>query len=69
MENYKIVIYPQESGGWIAEIPAISGCYALMDSREEALRELERVFALIESEYEESGKALPEDRTELVSHA
>ena len=69
IRNYKILIYPQESGGWVAEIPAISGCYALMDTRDEALRELDRVFTLIRDEYATDGKTLPEDKTELVTHA
>jgi antitoxin HicB len=69
LENYKIVLYTQESGGWVAEIPAIGGCYALMETREEALQELEKVFRIIKEEYAASGKPLPEDRTELLVHA
>ena len=69
MANYKIVLYAQEGGGWVAGIPAIGGCYALMDSREEALAELEKVFRMIQEEYVESGKPLPIDRTELLVHA
>jgi predicted RNase H-like HicB family nuclease len=69
MANYKIVLYAQESGGWVAEIPAIGGCYALMDTREGALQELENVFRMIREEYAESGKPLPVDRTELLVHA
>ena len=67
--KYKIVLYAQEAGGWVAEIPAISGCFALMDTREEALKELDRVFQMIREEYAEVGKPLPEDRTELLVHA
>jgi predicted RNase H-like HicB family nuclease len=55
--------------GWVAEIPAIGGCYALMDTRDEALQELEKVFRMIQEEYAESGKPLPVDRTELLVHA
>jgi predicted RNase H-like HicB family nuclease len=44
IENYKTVLYRQEDGSWVAEIPAISGCYALMFSRESALAELNKVF-------------------------
>lgn len=69
MAAYKIVLYAQESGGWVAEIPAIGGCYALMDNRDEALKELEKVFRMIQEEYAESGKPLPVDRTELLVHA
>ena len=66
-EDYKIVLYRQDSGAWVAEIPAISGCYALMNTREEALAELPNVFSMIESEYREKGQPLPADSTEIVN--
>jgi hypothetical protein len=37
IENYKTVLYRQEDGFRVAEVAAISGCYALMDTRESAL--------------------------------
>ncbi len=64
-ENYKIVLYSQD-GSWVAEIPSISGCYALMPTREAALSELAKVFEMIEQEYKEKGLALPSDTTEIV---
>jgi predicted RNase H-like HicB family nuclease len=66
LEDYKIVLYRQEDGSWVAEIPAISGCYALMPSREQALEELDSVFQMISEEYREKGLALPADTTEIV---
>ncbi len=69
LASYKIILYAQEDGGWVAEIPAIAGCYALMNTREEALQELERVFQMIREEYAECGKPLPVDTTELLVHA
>ncbi len=66
LENYKIVLYRQEDGSWVAEVPAISGCYALMPTREEALAELADVFSMIADEYREKGLALPADTTEIV---
>lgn len=47
LADYKIVLYTQEDGTWVAEVPAIAGCYALMETREQAIRELEEVFAMI----------------------
>ena len=64
--DYKTVLYRQEDGSWVAEIPAISGCYALMPTREEALAELANVFELIASEYREKRLPLPADTTEIV---
>lgn len=66
-EDYKTVLYRQEDGSWVAEIPAISGCYALMDSREDALKELAKVFALIAEEYQQKGQPLPADTTEIIN--
>lgn len=66
LENYKIVLYKQEDGSWVAEVPAVSGCYSLMPTREEALEELNAVFQMISEEYAEKGLALPADTTEIM---
>ena len=65
-ENYKTILYRQQDGSWVAEIPAISGCYALEETREHALSELRSVFAMIADEYREKGLALPADTTEII---
>ena len=54
-DNYKIVLYRQDDGSWVAEIPSLPGCYALMATREEALVELGAVFQMIAEEYREKG--------------
>lgn len=64
--DYKTVLYRQEDGSWVAEIPAISGCYALMPTREEALAELSSVFDMIAAEYRERRISLPSDTTEIM---
>jgi predicted RNase H-like HicB family nuclease len=65
-DDYKLVIYRNRPDGWVAEIPAIAGCHALMPTAEEAVTELANVFRLIEEEYRESGTELPRDSTEIV---
>ncbi len=67
LEDYKTILYRQEDGSWVAEIPAIAGCYALMDTREAALAELTQVFKMIADEYREKGLKLPADTTEIVN--
>ena len=66
-EDYKIVLYRQEDGGWVAEIPAISGCYAPMETRESALDELTKVFEMLSEEYAGKGIPMPSDSTEIVN--
>jgi predicted RNase H-like HicB family nuclease len=56
LENYETILYAQPDGGWVAEVPAIPGCYALMPTREEAVRELGSVFQMIAEEFREFQK-------------
>lgn len=65
-DRYKIVLYRQDDGSWVAEIPSLPGCYALMTTREAALSELGDVFRMIAEEYKEKGLPLPADTTEIV---
>ena len=66
VDDYTTILYRQDDGSWVAEIPAISGCYALMPTREGALAELNRVFAMIAEESRERSMDLPADTTEIV---
>jgi predicted RNase H-like HicB family nuclease len=66
LDDYKVILYRNQPDGWVAEIPAISGCYALMPTRDEALAELEAVFQMIAEEYRERGQPLPADTTAIV---
>ena len=50
LDDCKVLLYRNEPEGWIAELPAMEGCYALMSTREEALAELGRVFEMIAAE-------------------
>jgi predicted RNase H-like HicB family nuclease len=66
LDDYKVILYRNQPWGWVAEVPSIEGCYALMPSRHEALAELEQVFTMIEGEYRDLGKVLPVDTTQVV---
>jgi predicted RNase H-like HicB family nuclease len=66
LEDYKTILYRQEDGSWVADVPAIPGCYALMPTREQALAELSNVFRMIAEEYSEKGTSLPADTTEIL---
>jgi len=59
LDDYKVGLYRNQPEGWVAEIPAIRSCYALMPTREEALAELERVFEMIAAEHRDKGQSMP----------
>ena len=66
-DDYKVVLYRNQPGGWVAEIPAIPGCHALMPTGEEALGELATIFRWFEEEYQDRNEPLPADTTEIVN--
>jgi len=66
LDDYKVVLYRNQPEGWVAEVPSLRGCYALMATREEALTELERVFEMIAAEYRGKRLPLPADTTAIV---
>jgi predicted RNase H-like HicB family nuclease len=43
----------------VADIPSISGCYALMSTREEALAELKLVFDMVAESQSRRGPSVP----------
>jgi predicted RNase H-like HicB family nuclease len=62
----RLVTQVARESAWVAEIPALAGCYALMDTRQAALAELERLFELIAEEHRDRGQPLPADTTEII---
>lgn len=67
LEDYKVVLYRNHSDGWVAEIPAIAGCHALVPAPEQAFAKLAELFGIIEQEYREQGKQMPAGAVESVS--
>ena len=66
VHDYKTVLYRHDDGSWVAEVPALPGCYVLMPTREAALAELGNVFEMIAEECRERGIPLPAETTEIV---
>ncbi len=69
LEEYTIVIRPDDNGTFIAYVPAIPGCHAWGRTPDEARSELEHVFEMIKEEYDQEGRLLPPDVELTVSHA
>lgn len=57
--NYPIVIYPDDEGGYVAEIPALKGCLAQGETLSETLEELQIVANLWIETAEKHGRKLP----------
>jgi predicted RNase H-like HicB family nuclease len=59
LENYTIVLRPDNNGTFVAYVPAIAGCHAWGRTWQEAQAELVHVFAMIVEEYQEASLTLP----------
>jgi len=59
--DYTVVLRPDDNGTFVAFVPAIPGCHAWGKTPEEAQTELLNVFDMIQEEYEEAGRMLPDD--------
>jgi predicted RNase H-like HicB family nuclease len=69
LENYTVVLRPDDNGTFVAYVPAIAGCHAWGKTLEEAQAELTQVFEMIREEYQEAGQELPRDVEVAVAHA
>ncbi|MBC7969154.1 MAG: type II toxin-antitoxin system HicB family antitoxin [Verrucomicrobia bacterium] len=69
LQDYTIVIRPDDNGTFVAYVPAIAGCHAWGQTADAARAELIYVFDMMHQEYVEAGKALPEDVELLVANA
>jgi predicted RNase H-like HicB family nuclease len=43
MQRY-VLLYRDEDGAWIAEVPSLQGCISQGDSREEAIRNIQEAI-------------------------
>ena len=68
LENYINIVRPDNNGTFVAYIPAIPGCHAIGKSIAEAQQQLELVFDMIQEEFQEENKNLPEDIEVLIKH-
>jgi len=58
LQNYTMVMRPDDNGTFVAYVPAIPGCHAWGKTPEEASNELVNVFEMMVEEYEEMGRSL-----------
>ena len=69
LQDYTIVIRPDDNGTFVAYVPAIEGCHAWGETSAAAREELDNVFSMIQEEYQEMGHSLPQDVELIVANA
>ena len=59
MKYHINLLYSEEDGGWIADIPDLAHCSAFAESPEEALREVQIAMTAWLEAAEEAGNPIP----------
>ncbi|APB34198.1 hypothetical protein GlitD10_1872 [Gloeomargarita lithophora Alchichica-D10] len=61
LNDYTVVLRPDNNATFVAYVPAIAGCHAWGATIEEAQAELIHVFEMLRDEYQQAGQELPKD--------
>ena len=69
LQDYTIVIRPDDNNTFVAYVPAIEGCHAWGETAEAAKAELNSVFDTMLEEYGEMGRSLPLDVELVINNA
>ena len=62
----QVILYPGESGYWVAECPSLPGCISQGKTKEEAIQNVREAIEGYISALKEDGLPVPEERFEAV---
>lgn len=62
----QVVIYPDEDGYWIAEVPSLPGCISQGKTKEEAIRNIRDAIDLHIEVLKDRGEPIPNDSLEAI---
>jgi antitoxin HicB len=67
MSVYRVVLVPEDEGGFSVFVPALPGCYPQGDSRDEALSMAKEAIAIHLESLREHGEPIPQDHIEVTT--
>lgn len=65
--DYKVIIEPDETGGYVVTCPSLPGCYSQGDTVEDALRNIKEAILLCIEDLEAEGEKIPDPSTSLIA--
>ena len=63
----KVLLYRDEDGYFIVEVPSLQGCISQGETREEALINIQEAISLHIEVLQERGQVIPNDNIEVIS--
>lgn len=67
VQERKVLIFQDEDGYFIAEVPSLPGCVSQGETRNEAIENIKEAIALHIEVLIERGQPIPEDNVEVIS--
>ncbi|MBM3142234.1 MAG: type II toxin-antitoxin system HicB family antitoxin [Chloroflexi bacterium] len=64
--DFKVILEPDEMGGFVVSCPSLSGCYSQGETVEEALRNIKEAILLCLEDMEAEGEEVPDPSKVLV---
>ncbi len=63
----KVLLYRDEDGFFIVEVPSLPGCVSQGETRDEALDNIREAISLHIEVLSERGQPIPQDNVEIIS--
>ncbi|MCL4384939.1 MAG: type II toxin-antitoxin system HicB family antitoxin [Actinobacteria bacterium] len=64
--DFKVIIEPDESGGFVISCPSLQGCYSQGDTIDEALENIKEAILLCLEDLESKGEEVPDPSRLLI---
>lgn len=64
--NYKVILEPDESGGYVVTCPSILGCYSQGETVQEALDNIKEAILLCLEDLKAEGEDIPDSSKSLI---
>ena len=64
--DYKVILEPDETGGYVVSCPSFPGCYSQGDTLDEAMENIKEAILLCIEELEAEGEEIPDPSKTLV---
>ena len=66
MTTYRIVLIPEDDGGYSVIVPALPGCFTQGDSRQEAMEMAREAIELHLEALRDDGEEIPADQVQIA---
>lgn len=63
MRTYRVILEPNESGGYTVTVPVLPGCISEGDTKKEALANIKEAIELYVESLQEDGEPIPTEES------